>query len=80
MYHQICLTLKKNIAEHDESVLRILIDNYLQRQNQFKVLVPMLGSFHTAKCLEHCIGKYIEDTGTDDCLSHTKVVGVKAMK
>ena len=79
-YHQICLILKENIAEHDEGVLRILIDIYLQRQNQFKVLVPMLGSFHTAKCLEHCIGKYIEDTGTDDCLSQTKVVGVKAMK
>ena len=37
----------------DEGVLRILIDIYLQRQNQFKVLVPMLGSFRTAKCLEH---------------------------
>ena len=64
----------------DEGVFRILIDNYLQRQNQFKVFVPMLGSFHTAKCLEHCIGKYIEDTGIDDCLSQTKVAGVKAMK
>ena len=63
-----------------EGVFRILIDNYLQRQNQFKVLIPMLGSFHTAKCLEHCIGKYIEDTGIDDCLSQTKVAGVKAMK
>ena len=40
----------------------------------------MLGSFHTAKCLEHCIGKYIDDTGIDDCLSQTKVVGVKTLK
>ena len=40
----------------------------------------MLGSFHTAKCLEHCIGKYIDDTGIDDCLSQTKVVGAKTLK
>ena len=40
----------------------------------------MLGSFHTRKCLEHCIGKYIEETGIDDCLSQTNVVAVKAMK
>ena len=40
----------------------------------------MLGSFHTAKCLEHCIGKYIDDTGIDDCLSQTKVVGVKTLR
>ena len=64
----------------DEGVFRILIDIHLQRQNQFKVLIPMPGSFHTAKCLEHCIRKYIEETGIDDCLSKTKVVGVKAMK
>ena len=23
----------------------------------------MLGSFHAAKCIEHCIGKYITGTG-----------------
>ena len=40
----------------------------------------MLGGFHTTKSLEHCVGKYIEETGIDDCLSQTKVVGVKAMK
>ena len=40
----------------------------------------MLGIFHTAKCLEHCIGKYIDDTGIDDCLSQTKVVSVKTLK
>ena len=61
-------------------MFQILIDIYLQRQSQFKVLVPMLESFHTAKCSEHCIGKYIEDTGIDDCLSQTQVVGVKAIK
>ena len=64
----------------DKGVFRIVIDIYLQRENQFKNLIPMLRSFHTAKCLEHCIGKYIDDTGIDDCLSQTKVVGVKTLK
>ena len=64
----------------DEGVFRIVIDIYLQRQNQFQNFIPMLGSFRTAKCLEHCIGKYIHDTGIDNCLSQTKVVGVKTLK
>ena len=61
----------------DEGVFRIVIDIYFQRRNQFQNLMPMLGSFHIAKCLEHCIRKYIDDTGIDDCLSQTKVAGVK---
>ena len=64
----------------DEGVFRIVIDIYLQRQNQFQNFIPMLGSFRTAKCLEHCIGKYIHDTGIHNCLSQTKVVGVKTLK
>ena len=40
----------------------------------------MLGSFRTAKCFEYCIGKYIDKTGINDCLSQTKVVGVKTLK
>ena len=64
----------------DEGVFRIVIDIYLQRRNQFQNLIPMLGSFHTAKCLGHYIGKYIDDSGIDDCLSQTKVVGVKTLK
>ena len=64
----------------NEGVFRILIKIYIQRQNQFKPLIPMLGGFHTKKCSEHCVEKYIEETGIDDCLSQTNVVGVKAMK
>ena len=40
----------------------------------------MLGGFHTTKCLEYCVEKYIEKTGIDNCLSQTKVVAVTAMK
>ena len=64
----------------DEGVFRIVIDIYLQRRNQLQNVIPMLGSFHTTKCLEQCIGKYIDKTGIDDCLSQTKVLGVKTLK
>ena len=37
----------------------------------------MLGEFHTAKCVEHCIGKYIGGGGIDDILNQTKVFGTK---
>ena len=33
----------------DEGVFRIVIDIYLRRGNQFQNLIPVLGSFHTAK-------------------------------
>ena len=38
----------------------------------------MLEHFHKVKRLEHCIRKYTEENGIDDCLSQLKVVGVKA--
>ena len=64
----------------DEGVFRTVIDIYLQRRKQFQNLIPMLGNFHTAKCFEHCIDKYIDKAGIDDFLSQTKVVGVKTLK
>ena len=53
----------------DESTFGILIDIYLQRQKQFKAVIPVLGRFHKAKCLEDCIGKYNEETRIDRWLS-----------
>ena len=38
----------------------------------------MLEHFHKVKRLEHCIRKYTEENGIDECLSQLKVVGVKA--
>ena len=40
----------------------------------------MLGSFNTAKCVQHCIGKYIQGSGIEDSLTQTKVLGVKVLK
>ena len=64
----------------DEFAFRILTEIFLERQNQFKALIPTLASFHKAKCFKHCIRKYIWETGIDHCLFQTKVAGVKAMK
>ena len=44
----------------DEWIFRIVLDIYLQKKNEFPNIIPMLGGFHTAKCVEHCIGKYIQ--------------------
>ena len=51
----------------------------MQRKDEFKKLLPMLGAFHTAKCVEHCIGKFIQGSGLDDALKHTKVFTVKTV-
>ena len=42
-----------------ESVYRIVVYIYLKLPNEFKKLVLCLGSFHMAKCVQHCIRKYI---------------------
>ena len=63
----------------DEGVFRILVDIYLQRKDEFHMLIPMLGAFHTAKCVEHCIGKYIQGCGIEESLRQTKVLGVNVV-
>ena len=37
----------------------------------------MLGSFHTAECLQYSIGKYIRGSGLEESLRQTRVFGVK---
>ena len=61
----------------DEGVYRIVVDIYLKCPNEFKMLVPCLGVFHMAKCVQHCIGKYIRGSGLDDALVETQVFGKK---
>ena len=48
-----------------EGVYRIVVDIYLKCSNEFNMLVPCLGGFHMAKCVQHCIGKYIRGSGLD---------------
>ena len=40
----------------------------------------MLGGFHTAKCVQICIAKYIKETGLEDALVETGVFRVKVME
>ena len=61
----------------NESGLRIVLDIFLQKQDQFRNLIPMLSGFHTAKCLQHSIGKYIRGSGLAESLRQTRVFGVK---
>ena len=64
----------------DEGVFRLVLNIYLKRPQQFKDLVPMLGGFHMAMCVQRCIGKYIKGTGLEDALVETGVFGVKVME
>ena len=43
----------------NEGVFRMLVDIFLQKQDQFQNLIQTLGDFCTAKCLKHGIGLYI---------------------
>ena len=64
----------------DEGVYRIVVDIYLKCPNEFKMLVPCLGGFHMAKCVQHCTGKYIRGSGLDDAFVETQVFGKKVIE
>ena len=61
----------------DEGVFRIVVDIFLQNQDQFRNLIAILGGFHTAKCLQHSIRKYIRGSGLEESRRQTRVFGVK---
>ena len=64
----------------NEGVFRLVLNIYLKRPEEFKNLVSMLGGFHTAKCVQRCIGKYIKRTGLEDALVEAGVFGVNMME
>ena len=37
----------------------------------------MMGTFHMAKCVQHCIGKYIKGSGLTEPLIEANVFGAK---
>ena len=63
-----------------EDDFRLVLRIYLKRQEEFKNLVLMLGGFHTAKCVQRCIGKNIKGTGLEDALVEIGVFGFKVME
>ena len=52
----------------DEVVFRLAFNIDLKSPEEFKNLVPLLGGFHTAKCVQRCIGKCIKEIGLEDAL------------
>ena len=64
----------------DEGVFRILVEIILQRPEEFKNLVPKLGSFHLSKAVQHCIGKLIRGSDIEDALVKTKGFGLKVVE
>ena len=64
----------------DEGVFRIVFDIVLSNPKEFDKLISMLGSFHTVKVVEHCIGKYLRGSGVEDALVETDVFGLKAVE
>ena len=63
----------------NEGVFRIAVDILLQKQDQLQNLMPMLGDFHTVKCMQHSIGKYIRDSGLHESLRQTCIFKVKTV-
>ena len=64
----------------DEGVFPIVFDIVLSNPKEFDKLIPMLGSFHAAKVVEHCIGKCLRGSRVEDALVETGVFGLKAVE
>ena len=64
----------------DEGVFRLVLNIFLKKQSEFKCLIPMLGGFHMAKCVLHCIGKYLNGCGLEDGLVEINIFGIKILE
>ena len=51
----------------------MLVDISLQKQDQSQNLMPVLGDFHTAECMQHSIGKYIRGSALEESLRQARV-------
>ena len=64
----------------DEGVFRLVLNIFLKKQSEFKCLNPMLGRFHMAKCVLHCIGKYLNGCELEDELVEINIFGIKVLE
>ena len=64
----------------DEGLFRIVFNIVLSNPKEFDKLIPMLGSFHTAKVVEHCIGKYLRGSGVEGALVEIGVFWFKSSR
>ena len=51
----------------------MLVDTSLQKQDQSQNLIPMLGDFHTAECMQNSIQKYIRGSALEESLRQARV-------
>ena len=51
----------------------MLGDTSLQQQDQSQNLMPMLGDFHTAECMQNSIQKYIRGSALEESLRQARV-------
>ena len=64
----------------DQGVFRTVIHIYLNHNEEFQNLLPMLGAFHMPKIAQHSTGKYVKDSGFGDTLIETKTFGIKVVQ
>ena len=62
----------------DEAVFRLVFNICVKKQSEFKCLILMLGGFHMAKCVVHCIEKYLNGCGLEDGLVETNILGLRS--
>ena len=62
------------------SISKIAVAIFFQKEDQFRNLIPMFGDFHTEKCLQQIIAKYIRGSRLEETLHRTCVFGVKISK
>ena len=64
----------------DKGIFKIVLDVFLNKLDELKDLLPVLGGFHMAKAALHTIGRYVKRSRLDDILKQTKVYGPKTLE
>ena len=59
----------------DEGVYHIIREITMSRPNEFRNIIPMLGTFHMAKILISCIGGYLRNSGAEQIWTETNIFG-----
>ena len=61
----------------NEGVYYIVTEIFLKQPEHFQNLVSMMGGFHMAKTVMHCVGKYLRGSGMEDAFVETKTFRLK---
>ena len=61
----------------DEGIYCIITEIFLKQPEYFRNLVPMMGGFHMAKVVKHCVGKYLRGSEMEDAFVEIESFGLK---